>query len=59
MAQDLTQVQILEELTRRAEALWGSARAETLKASLRDTSRQLWEIRGDPPEKGEEPGFYQ
>ena len=59
MAQGPTQAQILEELTRRAQALWGLSRAEDLKASLRDTANQLWEIRGDPPENGEEPGFYQ
>ena len=59
MAQDLIQEQILAELTRRAQALWGSDRAAELNAQLRDTARQLWEIRRDPPENSVEPGFYQ
>ena len=59
MTQDRSQEKTLEELTRRAQALWGSSRAETLRSLLRDTAGQLSEIRRNPPENNEEPGFYQ
>ncbi|MCH8744908.1 MAG: hypothetical protein IIB31_04565 [Chloroflexi bacterium] len=59
MAQDPIQEQILEELTRRAQALWGPGRAAELKVPLQDTARNMWEIRREPPENSVEPGFYQ
>ena len=59
MTQDWSQEQILEELTRRAEELWGPDRAAALSASLLDAAHQLWEIRHEPPDSDVEPGFYQ
>ena len=59
MTQDLSQDHILEELTRRAQTMWGHDRPQLLRAALQDTARQLWEIRRHPPDFAEEPGFYQ
>ena len=58
MAQETSEQQILAELTRRAEELWGPTRANELKGPLQDAARQLAEIRRSPPLAGVEPGFF-
>jgi hypothetical protein len=58
MAEEQSEHQILAELTQRAEQLWGLQRAAALRAHLQDTSRQLAEIRRNPPATEVEPGFF-
>ncbi len=59
MAEEETVEHILEELTRRANGLWGDARAAELTGPLQDTARQVWEVRHSIPDAEVEPGFYQ
>ena len=58
MAEEQSEQQILADLTHRAGQLWGSERARELRVQLQDTSRQLAEIRRNPPAAEVEPGFY-
>ena len=59
MTEEETVDSVLEELTRRAQELWGAARAAELTGPLKDTARQVWEVRRAIPETEVEPGFYQ
>ena len=58
MDDEQSEQKILADLTHRAEQLWGAERAEALRAQLKDTARQLAEIRRNPPAAEVEPGFF-
>ena len=59
MAEQKSLEQVLEELTRRAEEMWGAERAAALQGALQDTARQVWEVRSSVTEDEVEPGFFQ
>ena len=50
---------LLRELTDKAKALWGDARAAELSRTLETTASQLIEVRQHLPERDVEPGFFQ
>ena len=54
-----SQEEILAALTREAQRLWGSDRAEAIKSDLENTARQLGETGRTLPEPEVEPGYYQ
>ena len=51
--------ELLKELTEKAKALWGDARAAELSRTLETTASQLIEVRQHLPERDVEPGFFQ
>jgi hypothetical protein len=59
MKPDISQEDILHELTQQARSLWGERRAEALRTSLEQTARNLQEIGQNLPRYEVEPGFYQ
>ena len=59
MNNEQTRDELLKELTEKAKALWGDARAAELSRTLETTASQLVEVRQDLPERDVEPGFFQ
>ena len=49
---------LLEELTHRATALWGSGRARVLAPSLAETAEALAQIAEHPPNREAEPDIF-
>ena len=54
-----SQEEILAALTREAQRLWGSDRAEAIKSDLETTAKQLGETGRTLPEPEVEPGYFQ
>ena len=54
-----SQEKILAALTREAQRLWGSDRAEAIKSDLENTARQLGETGRTLTEPEVEPGYFQ
>ncbi len=59
MSTEQSRDELLRELTEKAKALWGDARAAELSRTLETTASQLIEVRQDMPERDVEPGFFQ
>ena len=59
MTGQMTQEELLQDLTARAGAVLGKERAEAIRATLAQTARQLYEVSQTLPERDTEPGFYQ
>ncbi|MBQ12233.1 MAG: hypothetical protein CMJ45_11880 [Planctomyces sp.] len=51
--------ELLKDITDRAKALWGDAKAAEMTAALESTARQMVEIDQVMPRVDVEPGFYQ
>jgi hypothetical protein len=51
--------ELLKDITDRAKALWGDAKAAEMTAALESTARQMVEIDLVMPRVDVEPGFYQ
>jgi hypothetical protein len=48
---------ILDELLRNAEAMWGAERVQVLRPSLVQMAHQLWEVGRTVPTIKEDPAF--
>ena len=59
MSNEQTREELLRELTDKAIAMWGEARAAALSNALETTASQLIEVRQDLPVRDVEPGFFQ
>ena len=59
MRPGITREEIIQELTERAQDLWGDERAKSMAASLEQAAQQLWAISRHLPNRDVEPGFYQ
>lgn len=55
----LSQKEILAAMTDAAKKLWGSHRAEAIRASLESTAHQLEKTGHTLPEPETEPGYFQ
>ena len=54
-----THDELLRDITQRAKALWGEAKAAEMASTLEQTARQMEEIDRTMPKRDVEPGFYQ
>jgi hypothetical protein len=51
--------ELLKDITDRAKAMWGEAKAAEMTAALESTTRQMVDIDRVMPKVDVEPGFYQ
>ncbi len=54
-----THEELLRDITERAKALWGEAKATEMAAALEQTALNMAEIDRTMPERDVEPGYYQ
>ena len=54
-----THEELLRDITERARALWGEAKASEMASALEQTALQMEEIDRTMPKRDVEPGFYQ
>ena len=59
MSNEQSREELLRELTDKAIAMWGEARAAALSNALESAVSQLMEVRQDLPQRDVEPGFFQ
>lgn len=59
MSNKPTHEELLRDITDRAKALWGEAKAAEMAAALEQTARHMEEIDRTMPKVDVEPGFYQ
>ena len=59
MSAKLTHEELLRDLTERAKALFGEAKAAEMATALASTASQMEEIDLTMPKVDVEPGFYQ
>ena len=59
MSTEQSREDLLRELTDKARAQWGEARAAELGNTLENTVAQLMEVRQHLPKRDVEPGFFQ
>ena len=54
-----THEELLRDITERAKALWGEAKAAEMAAALEQTALNMEEIDRTMPKRDVEPGYYQ
>ena len=54
-----THDELLRDITERAKALWGEAKAAEMAAALEKTASEMEEIDRTMPKRDVEPGYYQ
>lgn len=54
-----THEELLRDITERAKALWGEAKAAEMAAALERTATEMEEIDRAIPKRDMEPGYYQ
>ena len=54
-----THEELLRDITERAKALWGEAKAAEMAAALERTALEMEEIDRTMPKRDVEPGYYQ
>ena len=54
-----THEELLRDITDRAKALWGEAKAAEMEAALEQTALNMAEIDRTMPKRDMEPGYYQ